>query len=1044
MPRIEYRRIDLAVRIEDDGEGGVTLTLAGQTWSVTLAPATLDRWTQDPEHGVPALRDLIDGAALDIELQRPVASHIDGDNHMLLRRLLLLVDAACAGYAWEAAMRAALPQHYSDLAIVRQSAVWPRAAGRAFTLPLRLLQIDAQEPRLNDIVDRVLGHFGAVDQAEAVQATTWAPEGDLRVVRFPPWPTADILHFDRLPTATLAVRAGIASQPEPGSADWLCRLAEVNQSRLVVLRAESAGHAVALRRLGRQVVDRGGPGVMVFAGEIAAAASFVEGFYDALIHDHPVDAAAATAIRTLQGLQVTLFGGAGREELLRVSSVGTGLLRVSREWLAPPALLPLDRLRRGAGRVDLELPSPASVRGAALGAEFDALRSEWDHQYRFDQSEGGGLMPMARRLRSLREAAGVGAVAPAESSSPQQPRHLHYALLKESFGMGTWDRLSELQAGLRVGQPIQLELQIAEGEPTWRIVEDAALLEEQFHWRADDPGRWLEIGVTPLDFDLQGAALQSLWLPRRGNSDALRFTVVPRKAGVALLRWTLYLGNEVLHSYRLAAVVGDAAGEAGPLSNPQAALAEALGVAPEQVRDREVMVRLEYSLAPAIDSVPERRQPVLSLVANDLQGRTAITLKSGSVFEVAMPAQAKAFVRTSRVALAEIEAAPIQGVPANRWKYSFAPDNSGSPVQLAAALRRLAKCGAELFNLLVPGDIDQKNAVREALDAQPGTIHVAHVLLQHLIPWALVYDRQYDEGQGSDELGRTIAPDVCQAPMQAGFGAARCGQHEHCALHAQRRAERLARDGSVVNEASVVCPRHFWGFGQIIELPPQQTDSQGEGPPLALTVKASPHVQMLRALNPAQSMAAAHERQLDALIQQPARAACWKITAYDRNTVKAAVADVALDLLYFYCHAEGGEDSQAASPQLLFGKPPGSLSPSQLQGKAWSNQPLVILNGCGTVAYSPDALSPFIDTLVRDRRAGGVLGTEIPVWEALATEVALLFLDAFIGGVAAGEALQSTRLQLLRKNNPMGLAYTLFAAADLRLELAGQAAVLSP
>ena len=108
--------------------------------------------------------------------------------------------------------------------------------------------------------------------------------------------------------------------------------------------------------------------------------------------------------------------------------------------------------------------------------------------------------------------------------------------------------------------------------------------------------------------------------------------------------------------------------------------------------------------------------------------------------------------------------------------------------------------------------------------------------------------------------------------------------------------------------------------------------------------------------------------------------------------------------------------------------------PSQLSyDRAWEHHPLVFLNGCGTVGYSPDALSPFIDKLVQDRGAAGVIGTEISVWEALASEFAKLFIEAFLKGAGAGEALLQARRALLSQRNPLGLVYTLYAAADLIL-----------
>jgi hypothetical protein len=55
----------------------------------------------------------------------------------------------------------------------------------------------------------------------------------------------------------------------------------------------------------------------------------------------------------------------------------------------------------------------------------------------------------------------------------------------------------------------------------------------------------------------------------------------------------------------------------------------------------------------------------------------------------------------------------------------------------------------------------------------------------------------------------------------------------------------------------------------------------------------------------------------------------------------------------------------------------------------------------------------------------------------LAGEFARRFFEQFLGRTSAGEAMVRTRLQLLTQNNPLGLVYSLYAAADLRLKATG-------
>ncbi len=78
----------------------------------------------------------------------------------------------------------------------------------------------------------------------------------------------------------------------------------------------------------------------------------------------------------------------------------------------------------------------------------------------------------------------------------------------------------------------------------------------------------------------------------------------------------------------------------------------------------------------------------------------------------------------------------------------------------------------------------------------------------------------------------------------------------------------------------------------------------------------------------------------------------------------------------------------------------------------WTTLPLQILYNCG---------------------AAGVLGTQCEVRELLAGEFMMRFLGDFLRQVPAGQALLQARTALLHENDPRGLAYSLFAAADVKL-----------
>lgn len=111
------------------------------------------------------------------------------------------------------------------------------------------------------------------------------------------------------------------------------------------------------------------------------------------------------------------------------------------------------------------------------------------------------------------------------------------------------------------------------------------------------------------------------------------------------------------------------------------------------------------------------------------------------------------------------------------------------------------------------------------------------------------------------------------------------------------------------------------------------------------------------------------------------------------------------------------------------------------EGDAWEaahwadTGPLVFINGCSTAALSPEDLVSFVDALA-GLDAAGVIGTEIPVMQRVAGEIALRFYRRFLGpaSLPVGEALYRCRIDLLCKGNVSGLAYTPFCSSDLSLE----------
>ncbi len=78
-------------------------------------------------------------------------------------------------------------------------------------------------------------------------------------------------------------------------------------------------------------------------------------------------------------------------------------------------------------------------------------------------------------------------------------------------------------------------------------------------------------------------------------------------------------------------------------------------------------------------------------------------------------------------------------------------------------------------------------------------------------------------------------------------------------------------------------------------------------------------------------------------------------------------------------------------------------------------------------------LANFVDAFGNRAGAAGVIGTEVTIEQGMAGWATGLLLQRLTNGASAGQALRDMRWTMLARGNVMGLAYTLYAVADLRL-----------
>lgn len=1020
MPRVEYRRIDLPLRISQETDGMVALQISTGR-GVRSVALQANRLADDiSPYELEELRWLFREVHLSAFVEDPARPEI---SETVYRIVLDIPEPVLTELNWETLLQSAASElrHPGMIAphswvIVRACSVRPSYANLPFTLPLRILQVNSgSNPPIADWVQPMFGSRPreVVERAVVTQTTSeWMPPET--------WATVDVLHVT-LPTFEQPEQAFSAAKPDlPGTLGWFSRWTDRWQTRLLVIQCDTPTKAVVARRLGARLCNRGGPAVIVANVQNPPAYMwlFYQELYGYIVHDFAIDHAVERTSRP--GITVSLYGGTGREEGLRVSTVGFGLFTLGRKVQEKPANVEAQEEYRAL------FPRPSASSDAQ--AVLTDVENDWKN-FRFDLHEREGLLPISAHLEKLRTIRRPYRTT-LEPVNPPAPRFVNSALWREinnEFAMIPQD-----SRPLAVGERCHLGIWLGPEELRIRTIDASAIIDEVFKWSPEMDGVWIEVAVVGIDFEVFGESVQELWLPREAPTEAVYFAIAPKRPGIAQLRFGIYYLNNLIQSFRLGARVWSDVGKTVGAGTGD--LAAAIGVEQTSIGDACYIAGMEYARSHDLKAVSASSERALTIVANTLENRQILTVKGSDLCntEVHSDAEMPNIVAQIRQTLDRIAFVKIAGLTAPQ--YQFLGKQEDIEARCKEAISKLASAGWNLFANLAPSE-GLKGKIRALLSGNRKTIHVAQLLREKVIPWAFVYDRYYDNLRRATD-GQPVEQGVCLAALAASsseFDTLKCGEHKECLLNKDCQAERQQQGLPLYEESTVACPLHFWGFRHVIEVPPRQVvDAASKPHNERRTIKASDPLRLVAGLNATLALCNDHWKALNEVHK-------WETPQYNRDPILDLLRKIQPDLIYFFCHARGGQfDPEHTYPPYLEFQVVGGateyLRPQDFAGEEWLHGPLVFLNACGTMGYSPDALSPFLKALVDGRDASGVLGTEVPVAEALATTFAHEFITRFIGGTPAGEAVLTARRMLLASKNPLGLVYTLFASADLVIE----------
>lgn len=828
--------------------------------------------------------------------------------------------------------------------------------------------------------------------------------------------------------------------------------------------------------MAEDIVGAGGPAVLVVG---AADAEAMDGYfmhvYADIVHNIPLRTVLTPPAPIDQRIRARLYRNSPDENLLRFDSYMDALARrladtqqrlfnIQQE---PGRDVRLHALR-DMGLTHLHARDAKDVAGQidrsrTLDTEIhdtmrrlaDVQRIPWHHEHE-------GVVPLSEIIDTADAVDEAVARAGRIESEVRNLVDRAPRVLNANFADAQGEHVLEPAQGIIAAQEYVLLVDVG---PRWTTIKSVVTGSHVFPESSlppDRDGYEIQVALVSDDFS-PNLVTAAMWVPRghgrsspiengekRERSGPVKLPIrAPSARGIARGRLALYHENNLIQSARVAVPVVDSS-ETRPQTE---AVIEVDYVLSGTLHDASTLLRTRA--VRFTDEGPARHAVGVNVTLNDDgNGDHRIIVK----FDKARPEGGAAppppaWTRYNPVAAVDLLQRARQGLLNCFLRRDRAGALMPNTIGLDANngktfdafrydLRALARLGAELFKIVTGEALaeggalprDWTRALRDAVK-ESAVIQVARTRgAEYAFPWALVYDHPMP---GPKFTFCQIVDEEWKPNGVRKNDVART----HCPY-----------DVESWHAENVYCPYGFWGFRHIVEQPPSalvHTDGVWVLRDVTKTITTTAPFDIAIALTSDAELDAGQLNTHVARLKKLQGARVEPPTPVGTATSVRAMLAPPPAIVYFLCHGERdvkpflgiGPRDQDLDHRIYPDTVQDWTDTAQLPNlAAWARRhPLIFINGCHTCDLSPKEVLNFVTAFSR-AAAAGILGTEVKVILPVATEVAESILGKLVGGMAVGEALHRTRWELLNKGNILGLAYTLYALADLRVIADGRSA----
>lgn len=752
-------------------------------------------------------------------------------------------------------------------------------------------------------------------------------------------------------------------------------------ARFLILHCfdESYGYGELLR-FAHNIFHAQGPSIAVTYKGLSSDSWSFDNLYLDIVHDYSLDSALKYIPKDMKPVLLTAAGGA---DVLRISPVAPRL-HAQLESQLQFAQSARDILAAQKEQLDLigdlnkaeTLLKDLNLFDEVL-QEKETLLNEFDSLYY--SAESGGMKPMTS----------------VEILRGTLDKRLKAAEARTKRVVNSWfsqdERIIGGEEGLKPNTSYNYEVQIGIASKKSNVRNAVAIPEEELVRFYAKQGLTLRVVLYSSEFQIAEPEKLLILPPQPHESDPVLFVVTsPGNNCVARMRVCIYFEQNLIQSLMVQAAIGE----------PQKEKASITGN----------MAEVDFCLSGSLTNIERFPARALNITVNERNdGTHSFYIKGSSLtrhFDFG-EGEISSSVKEVREMLQDICS---EKDSRGNLRYRYGADNRGNRKDFIKDLTALAELGSLLYTEIVTHqDRNFLDQLTQTLGKPEATIQISSTKsAKYVFPWALVYDKRLVQG----------SYDICpQFLADLKYDPPRDLQFQQCI---QNGCPHEA-------DASIICPSGFWGYKHIIEQPlsleTKAAVGLGETPMEIKTQGMLARVMMGVSLN-LQGVKEHHqELEMSGSVDID--------FLQSKQQIGIGMQRQDLHLIYFYCH--GGR--KGPQTWLGVGKNEKIFSTDLVSGWRvnWpTNHPLVFINGCRTVDVTPDDFVDF-NTTLSWCEASGVVGTEITIPESLARHFANGFFQRFLKGQNVGEAIRNQRLAMLGNLNLLGLVYTPYCSANLRL-----------